>query len=188
MRVISNAHEVSLKLKKYAKRLSSEVLRDSMAASLEEVGNIATGLFMRAPRGGDGGGVAGSIGLSPIDSMVTTRTGRLAGSIAGNWRFSSTRLPSTVEKFLSGDFSSSAEGFEGGKRESIREVKVSSGKFEGIIGSEVEYAAIHEFGGSTGRAKLPERPYLRPAVEEAKPTIFDIFRSAINITFREARI
>lgn len=32
-------------------------------------------------------------------------------------------------------------------------------------GSRVPYALIHEFGGSTGRATLRARPYMRPSIE-----------------------
>ena len=42
--------------------------------------------------------------------------------------------------------------------------------WEGRVGSNVEYAAIHEYGGEAGpvsrRVHIPARPYLRPALDD----------------------
>lgn len=66
---------------------------------------------------------------------------------------------------------------ESGKlRKSIRVTSntVAMGKVHVTIGSDLVYAAIHEYGGTTGGAVggkwdgyIPPRPYLRPAIQEA---------------------
>lgn len=43
------------------------------------------------------------------------------------------------------------------------------GRYTTKIGSNVKYARIHELGGMAGRnrsARIPKRPYLRPALED----------------------
>ncbi len=40
------------------------------------------------------------------------------------------------------------------------------GKDTVFVGTNVVYAAIHEFGGFTGTFQMPERPYIEPAVED----------------------
>ena len=113
-------------------------------------------------------------------------------------------------------------GFEGGKKESIRKVMATGSKIEGIIGSKVPYAAIHEYGGKTttttsykarsyfwwayfetGDEKwkamalsrksrfsrdIKERPYLRPAVKTAWPSIMNIFKRTAETTFENEHI
>ena len=53
------------------------------------------------------------------------------------------------------------------------------------IGTNVEYAAIHEFGGLTGRnhrTLIPPRPFLEPALEDEdnRQKILDILTENIN--------
>jgi len=104
-----------------------------------------------------------------------------------------------------------------GAKEGIREVKVSPGKVEGKYGSEVPYAAIHEYGGdiqktaksrrffwamwynskaplwkalalTAGPIKIPARPYLRPAVEKVEGEIVDYARQRlVDLTRRLER-
>lgn len=50
------------------------------------------------------------------------------------------------------------------------------------IGPNVEYAAIHEFGGRTGRGGktiIPARPYVKPAWKQSRTKIIDIMRKAV---------
>jgi len=42
----------------------------------------------------------------------------------------------------------------------------------GIDLAVIPYAAIHEFGGSTGRAQMPARPYFYPAIKAYSETRF----------------
>jgi phage gpG-like protein len=56
-------------------------------------------------------------------------------------------------------------------------------KVIGYIGSNVSYAAIHEFGGMAGRglrSKIPARPYLRPSVENNIIELNRIIQKAIR--------
>lgn len=55
------------------------------------------------------------------------------------------------------------------RRSITTKVKESGDIVEGIIGNNVTYAAIHEFGGMAGRGlktKIPARPFLKPAIED----------------------
>lgn len=51
-------------------------------------------------------------------------------------------------------------------------------RFEAKVGPTAVYSRIQELGGTAGRgAKLPPRPYLKPAVEGAKSKIAAIFKA-----------
>ncbi len=130
-------------------------------------------------------------------ALLSRRSGRLVRSILGSHSFS-------------------AGG--GATKESIREVKIGKGHLEGIIGTTVPYAAIHEFGGTisvtpkmkgffwhmwyeTGDTKwramaltkkqsftMPKRPYLTPARDKAMPEVHNIFRDEILDAWRRENI
>lgn len=210
VRIESNTSIKAKEISKYARKLNKRWFRGAMFAALEEVGNTSVQNYMKATT------LEEAVG-SKTGNILTNRTARLAGSIAGTWRFSQSSLPVAVSTGMRKKIRSSGAGFEGGKKESIRQVKVSGRKFEGIIGSKVPYAAIQEYGGSTttkvtekarsffwwaysetGDEKwkglaltqkrtltrsLKERPYLRPAVKDAKPEIFNIFKKTVQRTF-----
>ena len=173
-RIKSNAREVSAKLKRYARKLRPEILRDAMFLSLEEVGIVAAVDHMIPTTNR-----ATALTQPTAADKLTMRTGRLIGSVVGSFRFSEVNLPSSVKSLISGKYGTSSEGFEGGKKESIREVKVGPGQLIGIIGSKVPYAEFHEPG---------EREFFEPAAKESMPTILDIFEEAITETFRRAKI
>lgn len=62
----------------------------------------------------------------------------------------------------------------GGQPEGIMEITVSGSTVTLTKGSKVPYAAIHEYGGTAGRlrrARIPARPYLRPALTDELPAI-----------------
>jgi phage gpG-like protein len=53
------------------------------------------------------------------------------------------------------------------------------GSFEAKVGPTAEYARIQELGGEAGHgARLPARPYLKPALEESHEAIHAIFIAA----------
>jgi HK97 gp10 family phage protein len=57
-----------------------------------------------------------------------------------------------------------------------KEIRVQDTTAEVEVGTDVVYAAIHEFGGVTGRnyaTTIPARPYMRPAVDEGKQRIIE---------------
>ncbi|MDZ7355747.1 MAG: phage virion morphogenesis protein [candidate division KSB1 bacterium] len=95
-----------------------------------------------------------------------------------------------------------------GVKESIREINVSSDQVIGKFGSEVPYAAIHEYGGTIpktprsraffwamwyntnapmwkalalgpGPVRIPARPYLAPAVNKIEPMAVDYARQRL---------
>lgn len=113
------------------------------------------------------------IGGAPIKTKLTARSTRLIRSLSpqGGAR------PGGV-----------------GASEQHREVRVVGDKIIGEFGSNVEYAAIHEFGGeikaknvkflrfrtfdgawhSVKKVTMPARPYLRPAAAKEQPRIADM--------------
>lgn len=72
-------------------------------------------------------------------------------------------------------------------REGIRKIIIKpDGSVDAIIGSKTPYAAIHEFGGDTGRFIMPSRPYLRPAVKESNQEILKILDMKIQLAIEES--
>ena len=142
VRMESNAKIKANEINKYARKLNKKFFRGAMFAALEEVGNTSVMDFMKATT------LEGAVGAK-TGNKLTQRTGRLAGSIAGTWRFSQASLPVKVEQGMRSKIRSSGADFEGGKKESIRKVQASGRKIEGTIGSTVPYAAIQEYGGTT---------------------------------------
>ncbi len=187
MKVQSNFASKSRQIAKYGSLLKKSILHDAVAAALQEVANISAAKYMAQ------GTVEEAIG-KPAGNILSVRSGRLVGSVVGAWRFSETILPPTVKRFLSGEYRTSSANFGAGKRESIREVSVAGNLIRGIIGSEVEYAAIHEFGGTIkfkkrgGSVRIPARPYLTPAVKDAREDIMDIFKESVEASFKAERI
>lgn len=52
--------------------------------------------------------------------------------------------------------------------------KVKGNIIEGHVATRAKYAAIHEFGGRTGRnhaTLMPKRPYVAPALDKEKPAM-----------------
>jgi hypothetical protein len=47
-------------------------------------------------------------------------------------------------------------------------------------GANVPYAGIHEFGGSTGKAMIPARPYMTPALEKSKDDILALVEQDVT--------
>ena len=124
---------------------------------------------------------------------LTIRSGRLIGSLVNAPRFRGGRLPSSVKALAAGKFNSSAAGFREGRSEAFRQVEITSSGMIAVIGSDVPYARIHEFGGQAGRNRsvaIPARPYLTPAAAKvvASGAADRILSAAINETFKRANI
>ena len=183
VKVISNFPLKARQFRKYAKRLGSKVMRDGMFLALEMVGNTATDQFMKqtsADVKDDN-----FFKTAPTGKLLRIRKGKLQRSITGVLDFSTTKYPSKLKKFI--DQAPS----KGGKKDSIRQVSISGNKIEGIIGSKVKYAAIHEFGGKAGRGlsvTIRKRPYIHPAIKEEMPNIHEMFDEFIHSTFRQENI
>ena len=216
IKVVSNFKMKSSQISKYARRLNKKFFRGAMFSALEEVGNVAAQDYMKSTS------LAEAVASPSSGSILTTRSGRLVGSVVGTWRFSQASLPVKVEKGMRKKVRQTQAGFEGGKKESIRKVMATGSKIEGIIGSKVPYAAIHEYGGKTtpttsykarsyfwwayfetGDEKwkamalsrksrfsrdIKERPYLRPAVKTAWPSIMNIFKRTAETTFEDEHV
>ena len=187
-KVITNFPLKARQFKSYAKKLSTSgddgIFKNGMFMALEMIGIAAVADHMKQTS-------IDNFTQALTGNKLRIRTGRLSRSIMGVMSFSTSKYPAKMKKFITSNIPTSQEGFEGGKKESIRRVIVGSGKLEGIIGSTVDYAAIHEFGGKAGRGlstTIPARPYLTPAVKETMPDIFVMFDELIHETFRQEHI
>jgi phage gpG-like protein len=137
---------------------------------MTQIGHIAVGKHMI-----NSGGVANS----PTDpTRLMIRIGRLARSVANAFTFSISKLP-TVKQLRSGIRPKTKSKLGLGKKEGFRKIfwdrlrNVVNGK----MGSNVPYAAVHEFGGTAGRGGktvLKERSYLRKAKKDVKPRFASI--------------
>jgi len=148
------------------------------------------------------------IGVTATTDFMTVRsynpeTG-LGGRTSEMLHINTRRLATSL---LDGFYLRGAERVTGAK-EGIREVSVAPGQVTGKFGSEVPYAAIHEYGGSiqktvksrrffwamwynskapmwkalaltAGPIKIPARPYLRPAIQKTEPMIVDYTRQRL---------
>jgi len=180
MKVEHNFNIKSKQIKKYAKKLHKDILRDAVAVALQEVANVSAMSFFKQTRS-----KLAARTLAPEPDIVTSRTGRLIASILGDFRFNDVRLPNTVRGILTDETKvTPTNEFAQGKTESIRQINVSGSTIQGWIGSSTPYAAKHEYGQGNTSA----RPYLRPAVKVAQRDIIEIFRESITGTFKEAKI
>ena len=65
-------------------------------------------------------------------------------------------------------------------RRSITErVTVTKDRVTAQVGTNVKYGRIHEYGLEVRGRKMPERPFLRPSVEEKKPRIMELILDAM---------
>ena len=137
----SNVREKIALMEQYNKDLAGPIMREALRAALEMVGQRSAADYFITTGSAQEGAKA-----KTDPARLTMRTGRLIASLVGAYRFSSSVLPREVEKFVKTDIKSSTGGFEGGKKESIREVSVSGGRIQAAIGTTVPYAAAHELG------------------------------------------
>jgi len=168
-------------MKKYARLFQGSILADAFKVIMDYIGMVSAEDYWIQTSASAGEHITQS-----VSDKITQRTGRLLGSIVGAFRFSKVNLPSSVDKFSRGQFSSSKEDFGGGKLEAIREVKVGPTGIIARMGSEVEYAATHEFGRLD--ENIPKRPYLIPAIMDSETTINKIINEAVESTFENADI
>jgi len=107
-------------------------------------------------------------GRGETRDVLHVRTGRLMGSISTNWTGSGKQM---------GDVRGAAKGAN------IKGVGNPGGKFpeiQGVVGTNVIYGKINEYGGITGRgytSVIPPRPYLRPAIDKNLSQIRKLFGS-----------
>ncbi len=129
-------HNTKAKLKdlsRYERNLKGPLLRDSFRLALDMIGQTAVADFFITTGGG-----------SPNSTKLTMRSGRLAASLVGAFRFSQTKLPRGLGTFQAKQIQGTGAGI--GKKESIREVTVTRGKVTARIGSRTPYAGAHESG------------------------------------------
>ena len=187
--VVTIDFNVDLKVREliaYAKAFKTSILVDAFKVIMDYIGSVSAEDYWEQTSASAGEHITQS-----VSDKITQRSGRLIGSVVGAFRFSKVDLPGSVDRFSKEQFTSSKEDFAGGKSEAIREAKMTSTGVLALIGSEVEYAAIHEFGGVTGinqSATIPKRPYLLPAIKDSKVTARKIINEAVHATFEEANV
>lgn len=164
---------------------------EEVARDLAEMGNDVIGVLVRGTnRSLDAIGVQSQkVYLQGGSGKLNMRSGRLIRSIVGALTF--------------------AQEGDSGQREGIRKVRVSGDRVTGEIGSEVPYAAAHEFGTapyeilpikakalrfvlggqvifaqSVQHPGQKKRPFLEPALEDVRdkfPSLFELeLQSLIN--------
>ena len=139
-----------------------EFMREGLLESMDYVGQISVQKYMYARKVVDKatGKVEGRRGVIEKLGVVTSR---LARSIQNK-----------------------ESGFG---NEAIRRVLFMGNNIIAVMGSKVPYAAIHEYGGETGRnlaSTIPARPYLNPAVEDSDKWIFNNLKLKLELTIRAA--
>ena len=120
------------------------------------------------------------LGLSMVDRMATVCL-KIEADVKSSFRGSPPSSPGSPPAVRTGHLRRSITSDWTDKKIPSTGVKAPTSKYpviSGVIGSNLAYARIHELGGQTGRnhsVKLPARPYLRPALERAKPAVKRIF-------------
>lgn len=114
-------------------------------------------------------------GKAPIHpTMVTIRSGRLASSILNNYRFT---VANTFKGLKAGALTNYTD--IGGAKEGYRRIDYQRAKgIIGIMGTDVPYAAIHEYG---------RRPYLEPALRDKQNQFGDIIEKELGAILTETR-
>jgi len=149
----SNATELGKFISDFRSEMGAKDMRGAMHIALQMIANrSAEGYFKTS-------GIKESITAETASDKLTTRTGRLIGSIVGAPRFSNARMPLTIgehaRKGVTGK-GAGAKSFNKGKQESIRKVSGRGSRVVGWIGSKVPYAGLHEFGGTVTTKVTPK--------------------------------
>ena len=116
------------------------------------------------------------IGMKAVEKMP------LRGATKGNKGYSGwekERIPGDQLNIVSGRLSKSIlDKNSGFGKEGIRRVVTRGKDLAAFMGSEVPYAAAHEFGYP--KRNLPARPYLNPAIAESEPHIFALLKLKLD--------
>ncbi len=182
-------HNTKTKLKslsRYNRAVKGPLLRDAFRLGLDMIGQISVADFMISTGTGELRNRPQAIGLKTHPKKLTMRSGRLAASMIGAFRFSDTVLPRSIKAFQARKFQGADLG--SGEKESIREVKVVGKKIVATIGTKVEsprgfdYPLYHE-------RKAPRlRQFLRPAVDKGLPLVEAMLKQALERDFALRRI
>ncbi len=181
-------HNTKAKLRsllKYNRAVKGPLLRDAFRLGLDMIGQVSVADFMVATGTGELRNRPRPFGLKTHPTKLTIRSGRLAASMVGAFRFSDTVLPRSLKAFQARKF----QGADlGGTKESIREVRVLGKKIVATIGTKVkspkgfDYPLHHE----EKAARL--RQFLRPAVDKALPSVERMLKQALERDFSLRRI
>ena len=123
------------------------------------------------------------VGLMSVQKYMTVRTvvDKATGKTEG--RKSASEPLGIVTSRLSRSILGKESTFG---NESIRRV-VNDGKdIYAEMGSKVPYAAIHEYGGRTKNAIIPQRAYLNPGLKDSETAIFQILKLKLELAIRAA--
>ncbi len=173
-------------LSRYNRAVKGPLLRDAFRLGLDMIGQVSVADFMITTGTGELRNRPQAVGLKTHPTKLTMRSGRLAASMIGAFRFSNTTLPRSLKSFQARKFQGADLG--SGEQESIREVRVIGKNIIATIGTKVksprgfDYPLYHE-------EKAPRlRQFLRPAVDKALPSVKRMLKQAIERDFVLRRI
>lgn len=151
------------RVKKALERLSPVITRYMHVAMIEALVHVGEDAVRKMPSRPFNFSTM-KMGRRKEGSMINIMTGRLSKSILNHEteEFGKEGIRKILIDGKQLDVKGSAMQLEG----------KTGGDVIGVIGSKVPYAAIHEFGGNTGRAAMPARPYLAPAIERSERWIY----------------
>lgn len=139
-------------------KVMSRAAREALSEGLDYIGLIATSKYMKIRE------------FDPETKKIGSRSGEKLNIMTG-------RLSRSINQKLS--FAQGASG----EKESIRRVFTFGDDVFAEIGSKVPYARIHEFGGNAGiggKAKIPPRPYLNPAIVDSEKYVFRLMMQKLD--------
>ena len=178
-----NAKDKLRRFKKYNHGVKGPLLRDAFRLGLDMVGQVSVADFMITT--GTGGQGDTPFGKKAHPTKLTMRSGRLVASMIGAFRFSATVLPRSLKSFQARKF----QGADlGGKKESIREVRVVGKKIIATIGTNVTSPGGFDYPLHHEKKARRLRPFLRPAVDKALPSIERMLKQALERDFVLRRI
>ena len=163
------------RVKKAFQRLSPEIVRYMHLAMIEALVHVGLQAVKKMPlRSFNFKNM--KMGKRKEGAMINIMTGRLGRSLLDA---ESTYGKESIRKIL-------VAGQEVNMKGSMQQLQSKTAQdVVGMIGSVVPYAAIHEFGGSTGRATMPARPYLGPAIERSEAWIYKNMKAKLQLAIDE---
>jgi hypothetical protein len=122
------------------------------------------------------------IGLASMRKTLGASKGNLNRGIRQDFNVIGELLIGEIQKHIIGARASNPPELLGRVNSRLaqsfgKEVKQKGGVIQLIVGTSVEYARIHEFGGRAGRGlsvTIPARPYAQPSIEAKQDEITEI--------------
>lgn len=126
------------------------------------------------------------VGITSVQKYMTVRkvVDKATGKVEG--RKSASEPLGIVTSRLSRSILGKESNFG---NEAIRRIVTDGKDLYAEMGSKTPYAAIHEYGGKTGKGgatRIPARPYLNPALADSEEEIFAILKLKLQLAIQAA--